>query len=115
MDPVVQLFGTPARLLRPWISPGQSTGVGSGSLLQGIFPTQGLNPGLLLCSQISHLHFSPVQQMSEKWVRFLGWEDPLEKEMATPNSILAWGIPGTVVPVGCRLWGPTELDTTEAT
>ena len=28
---------------------------------------------------ISHLHFSPVQQMSEKWVRFLGWEDPLER------------------------------------
>ena len=31
----------------PWNSPGQNTGVGSHSLLQGIFPTQGLNPGLL--------------------------------------------------------------------
>ena len=30
----------------PWNSPGQNTGVGSLSLLQGIFPTQGLNPGL---------------------------------------------------------------------
>ena len=33
----------------PWDSPGQNTGVGSLSLLQGIFPTQGPNPGLLHC------------------------------------------------------------------
>ena len=32
----------------PWDSPGQNTGLGSLSLLQGIFPTQGSNPGLLL-------------------------------------------------------------------
>ena len=31
--------------------------------------------------------------MSETWVRFLGQEDPLEKEMATHSSILAWRIP----------------------
>ena len=36
----------------PWNSPGQNTGVGSCSLLQGIFPTQGLNPGLPHCRQI---------------------------------------------------------------
>ena len=36
----------------PWNSPGQNTGVGTLSLLQGIFPTQGLNPGLLHCRQI---------------------------------------------------------------
>ena len=36
----------------PWTSPGQNTGVGSLSLLQGIFPTQGFNPGLLHCRQI---------------------------------------------------------------
>ena len=35
-----------------WDSPGQNTGVGSHSLLQGIFPTQGSNPGLLHCRQI---------------------------------------------------------------
>ena len=34
------------------IPPGQNTGVGSPSLLQGIFPTQGLNPGLPHCRQI---------------------------------------------------------------
>ena len=38
----------------PWTSPGQNTGVGSLSLLQGIFPTQGLNPGLPHCRQILH-------------------------------------------------------------
>ena len=31
----------------------------------------------------------------ETWVRSLGWEDPLEKEMATHSSILAWEIPWT--------------------
>ena len=36
----------------PWNSPGQNTGVGSLSLLQGIFPTLGLNPGLPHCRQI---------------------------------------------------------------
>ena len=38
----------PARLLCPWDSPGKNTGVGCHFLLQGIFPTQGLNSGLLL-------------------------------------------------------------------
>ena len=33
--------------------------------------------------------------MPETWVRSLGREDPLEKEMATPSSILAWEIPRT--------------------
>ena len=37
----------PHGLYSPWNSPGQNTGVGSLSLLQGIFPTQGSNPGLL--------------------------------------------------------------------
>ena len=36
----------------PWNSPGENTGVGCHFLLQGIFPTQGLNPGLLHCRQI---------------------------------------------------------------
>ena len=34
--------------------------------------------------------------MRETWVRSLGWEDPLEKGMATHSSILAWRIPWTV-------------------
>ena len=42
----------PHGLYSSWDSPGQDTGVGSLSLLQGIFPTQGSNPGLPHCRQI---------------------------------------------------------------
>ena len=35
--------------------------------------------------------------------------------MATHSSVLAWRIPGTGERVGCRLWGHTKSDTTEAT
>ena len=41
----------PHRLYSPWNSPGQNTGVGSCSFLQGIFPIQGSNPVLLHCRQ----------------------------------------------------------------
>ena len=44
--------------------------------------------------------------VQETWVQSLGWEDPLEKGVATHSSVLAWRIPWTV-------WGPKELDTTE--
>ena len=42
----------PHGLYSPWNSPGQNTGVGSLSLLQGIFPTQGSKQGVLHCRQI---------------------------------------------------------------
>ena len=42
----------PHGLYSPWNSPAQNTGLGSLSLLQGIFPTQGLNTGLPHCRQI---------------------------------------------------------------
>ena len=48
----------PTSLLCPWNSPGKNTGVGYHFLLQGIFPTQGLNPGLLHCRQmLYHLSY----------------------------------------------------------
>ena len=40
--------------------------------------------------------------MQENLVRFLGWEEPLEKEMATHSSILAWKIPWTEEPGGLQ-------------
>ena len=43
--------------------------------------------------------------MQETWVRSLGWEDPLEKEMATHSSILAWRIPWTEEPGGPQSTG----------
>ena len=43
--------------------------------------------------------------MWEAWVQSLGWEDPLEKEMATFSSILAWKIPWTEEPGGLQSMG----------
>ena len=43
----------------------------------------------------------------------MGQEDPLEKEMATHSSVLAWEIPWTEEPGGCSPWSCKELDTTE--
>ena len=63
----------PHGLYSPWNSPGQNTGVGSHSLLQGIFPTQGSNLGLPHCRwilyQLSHQGspntiFSSIQSLS---------------------------------------------------
>ena len=51
--------------------------------------------------------------MQETWVLSLGQEDPLEKEMATHSSTLAWKIPWTRSLVGYSLWGCKESDTTE--
>ena len=39
-----------------------------------------------------------LSAVQETWVRSLGWEDPLEKEMATHSSTLAWKIPWTEEP-----------------
>ena len=51
--------------------------------------------------------------MQETWVRFMDWEDPLEKERATHSNILAWRIPWTEEPGGLQSMGPQESDTTE--
>ena len=88
---LVRLFATPwtvaTRLLRPWDFPGKITGVGSCSLLQGIFPTQGSNPGLPHCTQmvclLSHQEYINllfITTMIYIWTRnsrgtiiWLGW------------------------------------------
>ena len=50
--------------------------------------------------------------MHETWVRFLGQEAPLEKEMATHSSILAWKIPWTDEPGGLQSMQLQESDMT---
>ena len=47
--------------------------------------------------------------MQETWVRSLGEEDPLEKEMATYSSILAWRIPWTEEPGGLQSMGSQRV------
>ena len=48
--------------------------------------------------------------MWEAWVQFLGQEDPLEKEMATPSSILAWRIPQAGEPGGLQSMGSQRVE-----
>ena len=50
--------------------------------------------------------------MRETWVWPLGWEEPLEKEMSTNFSILAWRIPWTEEPGRPHTWGHKESDRT---
>ena len=47
--------------------------------------------------------------VQETQVRSLGWEDPLEKEMATHSSILAWEIPWTEEPGGLQSTGSQRV------
>ena len=47
--------------------------------------------------------------MPEIWARSLGWEDPLEKKMATHSNILAWGIAWTEEPGGLQSMGSQRV------
>ena len=80
-----------------------------------MIPGSGRSPGGGIGYPLQYSWASLVAQllknlpaMWETWVRSLGWEDPLEKAQATHSSILAWRIPWTVYPWGCK-----ESDTTE--
>ena len=53
--------------------------------------------------------------MWETWVQSLGWEDPLEKEMATHSSILAWKISWTQEPGGLQFMGSQRVGDNWAT
>ena len=53
-----------------------------------------------------------MQETQETQIPSLGWEDPLEWEMAIHSSTLAWKIPWTEEP-GYSPWGRKELDMTE--
>ena len=60
----------PRGLYHPWNSPGQNTGVGSLSFLQGIFPTQGSNPDLPHCSQILYQVSHKGSSRILEWVAY---------------------------------------------
>ena len=51
--------------------------------------------------------------MQETWAQSLGQEDPLEKEMVTHSSVLAWKSQGQRSLAGYSPWGHKELDKTE--
>ena len=50
-----------------------------------------------------------MQEKQEAWVQSLGQDDPLEEEMATPYSILAWRIPWTEGPEGLQSMGSQRV------
>ena len=54
-----------------------------------------------------------LRAMQETWIQPLGWEDPVEKGMATHSNVLIWRIPWTEEPDRLQFIGCKELDTTE--
>ena len=92
----------PTRLLYPWNFPGKNTGMGSHSLLERIFQTQGLNPGLLHCRWIlhhlSHMNpfqvppmelfspFSSVQSLSHVRLFAIPWTAAFQASLSITNS-----------------------------
>ena len=115
----------PHKLCSPWNSPGQNTGVGSLSLLQGIFPTQGLNPGLLYCRQILHqlnhkgspsTHSTKPQNrmLCPQWTKMpalLPWRKSHGENLATsgrPSRGDLYGPRAVKVPFGKQMDCPAE-------
>ena len=113
----------PHGLYSPWNSPGQNTGVGSCSFLQGIFPIQGLNPGLSHCRQILYQLGHQGSPRILKWVAYpfsRGYSQPrnwtgvsyiAETPVLWPPHAKSWLI-GKDSDAG-RDWGQEEKGTTE--
>ena len=100
----VRLFVTPwpvpTRLFSPWDFPGNSPRVDCHFLLQGIFPTQGSNPGLLHCRQklypLSHFH-------SLFLLHKVKVSDSLRPHGLYPTRLLCpWDFPGNSTGVDCH-------------
>ena len=66
------------------------------------------NPSEMIGSLVAQM-INSLPAMWETWVRSLGWEDPLEKEMATHSSTLAWRIPWTEEPGGLQFTGSQRV------
>ena len=79
----------PTGLLSPWNSPGKNTGVGNHSLLQGIFPIQKLNPGLLHCRRILY-HLGHQRTGWFSWVEF----SSVAQSCPTPYDPMDCSTPG---------------------
>ena len=106
----------PTRLFHPWDFPGKNTGVGCHCLLRETQcnPSQ-ITKGIFHRIRTKNFTICMTQmvknllaiQVTRVW--FLSWEDPLEKEMATHSSILAWRIPWTEEPGGLQSMGSQRI------
>ena len=81
----------PHGLYNPWNSPGQNTGVRSLSLLQGVFPTQGLNPGLLHCRRILYQLSHKGSPRILEWLPYIFSRGPSWPRNRTGVSCIAGG------------------------
>ena len=94
---VVSASLRPHGLHSPWNSPGQNSGVGSRSLLQGIFPTHGPNPGLPHL-QADSLPAEPLRSrgrwsfpVGDRWCPSKsGWTFTRKTEVGTGTSMIPW-------------------------
>ena len=82
---VVSDSSRPHGIYSPWNSPGQNTVVGSLSLLQGIFPTQGSNPGLPHCRQVPGASLKTTAQLSCA-AQWLHWKMQVSRSKASSTS-----------------------------
>jgi len=81
----------PHGLHSPCNSPGQNTGVGSLSLLQGVFPIQGLNPGLPHCKRILYWLSHQGDPRLLEWVAYLFSKGSSQPRNRTQVSCIAGG------------------------
>ena len=91
-------------LYSPWNSPGQNTGVGSLSLLQGIFPTQGSNPGLPHCGQILYQLSHQGSPRILEWVAY-----PFSSRSSWPRNRTGVSCKLQVDSLSTELWGKLTL------
>ena len=83
---VCQLLSLVQVFVTPWNSSGQNTGVGIRSLLQGILPTQGSNPGLPHCRRILYqLSHSPYMKLTQKQIIDQLWRLKLSSQEIVKN------------------------------
>ena len=95
----------PSRLLCPWNSPGKNTEVGSHSLLQGIFPTQGANPGLLTAGRFFTVkatreapHRDKTSTITQIMIISAHWAQGQQHCLAWVNgNLLYFGTPNLIV------------------
>ena len=95
----------PTRFLCPWDFPGQNTGVGCLSLLQGIFPTQESNQGLLHCRRCKN--WPAMQEMQEM---IPGWRRSPGVGIGYPLQCSYGKSHGQKTLVGCSPQGPERVE-----
>ena len=105
------------KLLCPWDSPGENIGVGCRSLLQGIVPTQGLNPGVLPCRQILyHLSHqgSPSIKLDPQYVTYLDLTLGFMQNKEQADTTVRWlGLTNTIGSYWSVTWSSCRYQQTE--